>query len=269
MLLKTRKWGPDKPTRIVCIHGLSHHAGIFDELGERLAAQGHSVIGVDLRGHGGSGSEPPWNTATHAQDVIETLDEEGVERALWIGHSFGGRIAALLAAGDAARTVGVALLETPMQVAPERALRTIEIERLDWSFATVDGAIEAMLSSDLMVAPPRDVVEAFVRDDIRRGPDGRFRFRVSPGAVVVAWSEMTLPPPPIARTPTLLVSAEKPLADTSDRDRLYREALGERQVQVVVPNGHNVLWEAPSETAVAIEEFIGSAIASRSAPSES
>lgn len=256
MHLETRQWGPDKPDRIVCIHGLTQHAGVFDPLGERLAAQGYSVLGVDLRGHGASGSEPPWNTATHAQDVIETLDEAGVQRALWVGHSYGGRIAATIAAMEPERATGVALLEAPSQISPERALRAIEIERLDWSFATVDGATEAMLSSELMVVPPRDVVTAFVKDDVRRGADGRYRFRFSPGAAVVAWSELTLPPPPIASVPTLLVCAAKPLMDTSERDKQYREELGDLQTRIEVPAGHNVLWESPAETLGAVEEFV-------------
>jgi lipase len=256
MLLNTRQWGPDKPDRIVCIHGLTQHAGVFDGLGERLGARGYSVIGVDLRGHGASGSEPPWNTATHVGDVSETLDGAGVQRALWVGHSYGGRVAATVAAAEPERTQGLVLLEAPSQVAPERALRAIEIERLDWSFATVDGATEAMLSSELMTAPPRDVVAAFVKDDVRRGADGRFRFRFSPGAAVVAWSEMTLPPPPIANTPTLLVCAAKPLMDTSERDLQYSEKLGDLQTRIEVPNGHNVLWESTAETLGAVEDFV-------------
>jgi hypothetical protein len=127
---------------------------------------------------------------------------------------------------------------------------------LDWSFATVDGAIAAAMSSDLMVAPPTDVVEAFVRESIQKGPDGRFRFRFSPGAVVVAWSEMTLPPPEIAPVPTLLLSAAKPLADSERRDSRYAELLGDRQSRVQVPHGHNVLWEAPEETITAVGEFV-------------
>lgn len=257
MLLKTRQWGQDSPNAIVCIHGLTQHGGVFEAVGQHFASRGHSVIAVDLRGHGGSGAEPPWSTETHVQDILETLDNAGVERASWIGHSYGGRLAAALAATAFERTNALALLEAPSQIAPERALRAIEIERLDWSFATVDGAIQAMLASDLTVAPPRDLVGAFVKDDVRQGPDGRFRFRFSPGAVVVAWSEMTLPPPPIVETPTLLVCASQPLADTSERDREYEVALAELQERVEVPNGHNVLWEAPSETLNAIEGLLG------------
>jgi len=256
MILNTRQWGPERETRVVCVHGLAQHSSVFDGLGQRLAANGHSVLGVDLRGHGGSGAEPPWNTDIHAQDVIETLHSKGVERAIWVGHSYGGRVVSTLAAAEPERTEGVALLDAPGSVSPVRALRSIEIERLDWSFATVDGAIEAVLSSDVMVAPPREVVAAFVRDDVRRGPDGRFRFGFSPGAVVVAWSEMTLPPPPIAAVPTLLVCAANPLTNTDERDSRYREALGELHTRVEVPNGHNVLWESPKETLAAVETFI-------------
>lgn len=256
MLLKIRQWGQDSPNPIVCIHGLTQHGGVFEPVGQHLASRGHSVIAVDLRGHGGSGAEPPWGTETHVRDVLETLDDAGIERATWVGHSYGGRLAAALAATALERTDALALLETPSQIAPERALRAIETERLDWSFATVDGAVQAMLASDVTVAPPRDLVEAFVKGDVRRGPDGRFRFRFSPGAVVVAWSEMTLSPPPIVEVPTLLVCASQPLSDTSERDREYEAALGELQERVEVPNGHNVLWEAPSETLSAIEGLL-------------
>ncbi len=256
MILKTRQWGPERVDQVVCIHGLAQHSGVFDGLGQRLASHGYSVLGVDLRGHGGSSSEPPLNTDTHVRDVVETLDNAGVEQSLLVGHSYGGRVASTLAAEETQRTKGLALLDVPGSVSPARALRAIEIERLDWSFATVDGVIEAVLSSDLMAAPPRDVVATFVREDARKGPDGRFRLGFSPGAVVVAWSEMTLPPPPIAVIPTLLVRAAKPLPDTSERDSRYRESLGDLQTQVEVPNGHNVLWESPAETEAAIEAFI-------------
>jgi pimeloyl-ACP methyl ester carboxylesterase len=256
MVLKTRKWGSPSADSVVCLHGVTQNGSVFASLGEGLAAKGHSVVAVDLRGHGDSGNAPPWNTATHVQDLLETLDAEGVERATWIGHSFGGLVAAALAAEAAERTQGLVLLDPGLEVPPERALRSAEIERLDWSFASVDGALNALLSNEAIVASPREVVAAFVKDDVRKGPDGRFRFRVCPSAVVVAWSEMTLPAPPITRVPTLLVTAEKPLFDGSRLRQRYEEELGELLTKVDVPNGHNVLWESPRETIEAVERFL-------------
>jgi lipase len=257
MRLKTRRWGPAGADAVVCLHGIAHHGGVFGELGERLAAGGNSVLAVDLRGHGDSGREPPWNTGTHVADVLETMDAEGVERATWIGHSFGGRVAAEAAAQSPERVKRLVLLDPGLSVPAGRALQSAEIERLDWSFATVDGAVNAMLSSDSMVAPPRDVVSAFVRDDVRKGPDGRYRFSFCPSAAVVAWGEVTLSPPEIALLPTLLLRAEVSLVDPSAQERRYSEALGEQLTFATVPHGHNLLWESPAETIAAIEAFLG------------
>jgi lipase len=256
MVLNTHRWGAASPNSVVCVHGIAQHGGVFDVLGRHLAEQGHSVVAVDLRGHGDSGRQPPWNVDTHVADLLETLDALEIERVSWVGHSFGGLLAATAAAVSPARTERLALLDPGIEIPPDRALRSAEIERLDWSFATVDGAINALLSNESMVAPPHDVVAAFVRDDVRKGPDGRFRFRFCPAAVVVAWSEATLPGPPVSMVPTLAVLAEVPLVDGGALIRRYGETLGDLLTIVTVPNGHNLLWESPAETIAAIEGFL-------------
>jgi lipase len=256
MKLNTHRWGPSGPNAVVCLHGVAQHGAVFEDLGRRLAGNGHSVVSVDLRGHGGSGHEPPWNVETHVCDIEETIDSLGIERVSWVGHSFGGLLAAALAVKLSDRTEGVALLDPGLAVPVERALRSAEIERLDWSFATIDGALNALLSNEAIVASPREVVAAYVKDDVSKGADGRFRFSFCPSAVVVAWSEMTLPPPQIARVPTLLVAAEKPLFDGSRQHRRYEEELDALLTRVDVPNGHNVLWESPRETMDAVERFL-------------
>ncbi len=255
MVLKTRRWGAADADCVVCVHGLTQHGGVFDALARRLAAPGRFVVAVDLRGHGESGFEPPWDEESHVGDLLETLDVLGVERASWIGHSFGGRIAAAAAARHGQRTARLALLDPGLEIPPAQALRSAETERLDWSFATIEGAIQAILSSPTTVASPREVVAAYVEDDVRKGPDGRYRFRFSPAAAVVAWSEMTRPAPAIAGCPTLIVRAASSHVEPHLQAR-YEEALGELLTLVEVPNGHNLLWESPQETLAAIERFL-------------
>lgn len=259
MLLETRSWGLPNGEAVVCIHGITQHGVIFEQLGRRLAAAGKSVVAVDLRGHGDSGYAPPWNTDTHVDDLLETVDALGIERATWIGHSFGARIAAALAARVPERANRLVLLDPGLDVPPERALRAAEIDRLDWSFATVEGATNALLGSEAIVAAPEETVAAYVKASIVHGPDGRIRFRYCPSAAVVAWSEVALPAPPIAQLPTLLIRPVVPLVDSRAQDRRYREALGSQLTLTAVPNGHNVLWEAPEETASAIEGFVARA----------
>jgi lipase len=261
MVLASRSWGSADGDPVVCIHGIAQHGGIFAELGERLARRGHRVVALDVRGHGDSGREPPWNVDTHVADVFETLDSLGIECPTWVGHSFGGRLAATAVAARSERARRMVLLDPAVEVPAEVALRSAEVERLDWSFATLEGAINALLSSGRMVAAPHEVVAAFSKEDLRKGPDGRLRFSFSPGAVVVAWSEMVLPSPSIAQVPTLMIYPEAPLspAVAETQVRRYRESLGALFTAATVPNGHNVLWEAPAETISAIEDFVGGA----------
>jgi lipase len=241
---------------VVCVHGITQNGGIFEQLGRRLGNHGFAVQSVDLRGHGDSGREPPWNVDAHVDDLLETIDDLGIEQAAWIGHSFGGRLAAALAARAPERVSRLALLEPGLGVSPEKALRYAEIDRLDWSFATVDGAANALMASDAIVASPPETIAAYVRSDVKQGADGRYRFSHCPSAVVVAWSELALPDPPIADVPTLMGIAIAPLFDGRPGIGRYREALGSALTVVSLPGGHNVLWESPEETAAAVIAFL-------------
>jgi pimeloyl-ACP methyl ester carboxylesterase len=258
MRLKTRSWGVPGTGSLVCLHGVAHTGAIFEGLGRQLSARGTSVVALDLRGHGGSLREPPWNTATHVRDVLDTVEALGIERATWVGHSFGGRLVAELAAAAPERTERLVMLDPGLEVSPARALQAAEIERLDWNFATPDGALNAMLSGFSMVAPDRELVAKWVREDVVEGPDGRYRFSFCPGAAVVAWSEVTLPAPPIAPVPTLMLAAERGLEGHAELGRRYRETLDGMLTTVIVPHGHNLLWESPDETIAAIEKFVAS-----------
>jgi lipase len=265
VLLHTRQWGSTTGRPVVCVHGLTQHGGIFEGLGSELSEIGCRVVSVDLRGHGDSGREPPWNTEAHVDDLLETADSLEIQSAAWIGHSFGGRLITALAAGAPERADAVALLDPGLSVPAAYALKSAEIDRLDWSFASVEGAVNALLSADTVVAAPRDTVAEYVSGDLRRGTDGRLRFSFSPAAAVVAWSEVTLPPPAIAQLPTLLVRPVTSAIHSRTEDRRYRNALGSQLTMAAVPHGHNVLWESPAETRAAIVDFLETVWASAGA----
>jgi|SRR3954454_688377 lipase len=256
MLLEVRESGPRDGDAVVCVHGLAQHGGVFGDLARALAQAGRRVLSVDLRGHGTSGYEPPWNVDTHVGDLLETASAHGVGSAAWVGHSFGGRLVATLAALAGERAQRLALLDPGFGVSPQQALAGAERDRQDWSFATAEGAANALLSAEAAVATPRRVVAAYVAEDLVCGADGRLRFRHSPGALVVAWSEMALPPPPVAQLPTLLLRPAASAPHTVAQDLRYRKSLGPLLKTIVVPNGHNVLWEAPEQTIAAVVDFV-------------
>lgn len=256
MRLHTRDQGSPDREPVVCVHGLAQHGGVFEDLGRSLVGSGRRVVAVDLRGHGASGYEPPWSLATHVEDLLETVADLDLGAAAWVGHSFGGLVVAALAARAPELVQRAVLLDPGFAVPVEYAFAGAERDRQDWSFATPEGAANALLSSDAALATPPEVVAAYVADDLVRGADGRLRFRYCPSALVVAWSEMTLPPPPVAAVPTLLVRPATSAPHTRAQDLRYRTELGSLLRMVAVPNGHNVLWESPAETAAAVADFL-------------
>jgi pimeloyl-ACP methyl ester carboxylesterase len=88
--------GPD----VLLVHGVTGDLSIWFlcEAMQRLGRT-HRVTVYDLRGHGYSDAPPlGYTSADHALDLLALMDTIGAERASLVGHSFGGVIAAHLAA---------------------------------------------------------------------------------------------------------------------------------------------------------------------------
>lgn len=88
----------DGPETVVFLHGLFGRARNLGFL-QREASQTFRTIALDLRNHGES-SHGPVSYPAMAQDVLETLDDLGIERFSVVGHSMGGKVAMMLALAD-------------------------------------------------------------------------------------------------------------------------------------------------------------------------
>ena len=256
MRLHVHEWGDPEAPPLVCLHGVSAHGRRFRKLAEERLAGDFRVLAPDLRGHGRSDYDPPWDIGTHLGDVIETLGAAGVARAAWIGHSFGGRLVLELAARAPERLASAVLLDPAIQILPHVGFDFAQEAALDHSFATAEEAIESRLTSG---APtPREFVEEEAREHLVPSPDRRLRWQFCRAAVVTAYSELcTEPPPPSAlRVPALLVHAAQFGLVRDEQLDEYASALGDQLELVAVPGGHVVYWDAFEQTADAIEKFL-------------
>jgi lipase len=256
MELHVHEWGDPSARPIVCLHGVNAHGRRFRKLAEERLRDRYRVLAPDLRGHGFSDWEPPWTIATHAHDVLETLDALGVRRATWLGHSFGGRLVLEVAALASERVEQAILLDPAIQILPHVGFDFAERERADLSFASPEEAIETRLAG--ADPTPRSFVEEDVAEHLVGQPDGRFRYRYCQSTVVSLYGELTTPPPPAETlaAPTLLLHAGSFGLVRSDQIEAYRHALGDRLEVVTVPGGHMVMWDAWEQTADAVERFL-------------
>jgi lipase len=215
------------------------------------------VLAPDLRGHGRSDWEPPWSLETHVADVLTSMDEARVERADFVGHSFGGRVALELLAASRGRVRRLVLLDPAIWVPPPIALERAELNRVPPAFRSRDEALAARIATDLHHTPI-DMLEEEMDDHLVPGEEGLLRYRYAASAVVAAYGEMARRPPPwnLLRAPILLVRGVESEVVPEAVVGLVRDGLGDRVEIVDVPGGHNVTWDSFEETAAAVESFL-------------
>jgi lipase len=243
---------------ILAIHGVKGHGRRFRRLAEE-AWPDRTTLGVDLRGHGDSTWDPPWDVATHVADTLETLDAEGVGQVAVVGHSFGGCLATHLAAIAPDRVERFALLDPAIALPPARSTAEAEETRRDEGWLTREAAREARRADRPEHA--KDVVDEDLAAHLREDPDGRWRFRFSRSAVVVGWSEMARPPVSLAGFSglgLLLVAGREDYVTPALRTVLERD-LGTRLTVRTLDVGHLVFWDAFEASAAIVAAFLAGA----------
>ena len=82
---------------LIMLHGWGQNLQSLQPMGELLANRGNIHI-LDLPGFGKSAPPPEdWDTTQYADRVYQYLQEQGIESADLLGHSFGGRVSIRLA----------------------------------------------------------------------------------------------------------------------------------------------------------------------------
>ena len=141
------------------------------------ALAGRQVVSLDLPGFGASPAPgEPWGAARYAAEVARLLGHGGLGPVLVVGHSFGGRVAAHLAADhphlvSGGVFAGAPLLRiTPSSAAPlpYRAVRRLRRMRLVPE-SVLDSMRRRYGSADYQAAAGimRDVLVTLVNEDYR------------------------------------------------------------------------------------------------------
>lgn len=251
MILETYEWGdPTKPP-LVLIHGVGSRADEFAEAAEAWGAD-HRVISFDLRGHNRSGFQPPWSHTTYVEDLVESVRALGVERADWLGYSFGGSLLLKMAVSHPELIDRSILLEPVIKISPELADKRAQEELTGDVWDSIEDFIRAhSYGADPDFSEIDHVAEYF--DEL---PDGRVKRRTNQAAIVSIFSEFAADPPPAETlrgiTTALLYAPDYQLVSPEQVEE-YRPYL---ERVVALPGMHSVFRTAFAETTAAVSDFL-------------
>jgi pimeloyl-ACP methyl ester carboxylesterase len=206
---------------LVFFHGIGMNRRIYLTLLSRLPQLGFLVIAIDAPGHGDTFA-PRFGNDTFDQRVADTeqiLIELGIDRAVLVGHSMGGRTAAELAARH-----------------PERALAVILVNP---ALGGVFDAARARIASPAKTAAAlAAAVHDTVRDRVGLRGFGHVRFFRTLGGLFVQ----------TAAHPLLFSSAARAIA-TSNESAASLRSLASGRAGVVIMHGEKDMI-VPIESAI-------------------
>lgn len=112
---------------LVFLHGLALNRYAYMEMLRQLAGLGFLVVAIDTPGHGDTDEFGSRKTqlAEFAALTLRTLDFLGVGKAVFVGHSLGGRIAIELAARAPERVLATVLLNAAAGVSFDKMLAAL------------------------------------------------------------------------------------------------------------------------------------------------
>ena len=98
---------------LVVVHGFAAEGLLYAQSLSRLVSLGFKVVAIDTAGHGGTAVLPRdgLELAAYSRLLGRAVAELGIRRAVYAGHSMGGRLVTELAAAEPQRAVALVLID--------------------------------------------------------------------------------------------------------------------------------------------------------------
>lgn len=234
---------------IVLVHGLF---GSLDNLGilARDLVSDYDILQVDMRNHGLSPRAPEMTYPAMAQDLRDTLDEHGIEKATFIGHSMGGKAVMALTALAAERIDGLIAIDiAPVDYA---------VRRHDEIFAAINAVTDAgSTTRQQAAAVMREHLseEGVIQFLLKSFVDSEWRFNVP-----VLWEQyphiVGWEPVPAWDRPALFIpGGNSPYVTEEYREPLLAQ-FPQAKAHVIAGAGHWVHAEKPEAVLRAIRRYL-------------
>ena len=246
-----RPFDASLPT-IVFIHGAAFDHSVWQWQSRYFAHHGHSVLAVDLPGHGRSPGNLRTTIGDYAEWVAGLLDAVGLPQAALVGHSMGSLIALETALRHGPRVTKLALVGTaaPMPVSDAFIAAARDEPPVGQEMEAVWGHSRlAQLASSPV--PGASLLSASRRLNARSKPDSLHAalnacnsYRVDAGKLKSL------------STPTLVVAGRRDQMTQFKAGKAVADAIPGARF-AALDAGHSMMSEAPRELLAELRGFLG------------
>ena len=229
---------------VILVHGLGLTRAMWQWQTVALAAR-YRVITYDLFGHGDSVAAPQKpSLAVFSQQLLNLIDELGLDRVAVLGFSLGGMIARRFAMDAPGRLWALGILHSAhrRERAAQEAIQARVIQsRTDGPQGTVEAALSRWLSDDFR-AQNLDIVD-FVRRSVLANKKELYPDNYQ--VLVDGVEELIAPDPPIM-CPTLVLTGDEDFGNSPAMAHAIAAEIP--KVRTVILNGlrHLAMIEAPA-----------------------
>lgn len=260
------RFGNPEGPPVLALHGWLDNAASFIPMAPYLAS--HDIVAIDMLGHGASAHIPKgydYAFVDWLHDILDVLDALGWRQAHLLGHSLGGALASVLAAGAPERVLSLALIEAlgpppwPGDHAAERLRNAIAGRRKAISPPRLIPDIATAVRARLQATEKSEAAARLLVERNLRQVDGGYQWRSDPRLM---WPSHLRAEEGSVRNwlaaiecPVLLVAADPAPVYFTPELRNARFNCLKHGEQHIIPGTHHVHMDKPEIVAGLINDF--------------
>jgi esterase len=266
MKLFSRKFGSGLP--MIILHGLYGSSDNWLSIARKMA-DNFKVYLVDLRNHGKSPHDELHNYEVMREDLLEFMNDEGLDKAILAGHSMGGkvvmcfarhypeRVSRLIVIDIAPKTYSeISRKETQGHFAIMKAMNDVDLQT-----ASSRGEIEEILSESII----SERIRKFLMKNLRQDENSKYFWSLNLGVLLKeldnimdgenekCFDRKT----PVTGFPALFIRGEKSPYITDGDMNTIEKIFPDARLVTISDAGHWLHAEQPGLLIRAVEEFTG------------
>jgi pimeloyl-ACP methyl ester carboxylesterase len=187
--LRYLDWGTEGKMPLLCLHGHTGQAHIWDEFAEAMSPHYH-VLSLDQRGHGESQwADTGYERDRFVEDLTAFVDEIGLQRFVLAGLSMGGWHSLLYTPNHQDRVERIIIVDIGPEPSPRSIADRANRPATPMEFSSLDDAVAWMLETNPWATPERTRQDAV--DKMRQKDDGTWTWKADASLYNMTLTDLT------------------------------------------------------------------------------